>query len=165
MHNIITILTTKRSRPRHIQYMHIITHSTTLYKDNCEPSSYLLCSLWTAMCQHWSRNWLYFRGTLVQLRFLGGGGSCFIFCVVFCSVWPFSFSHCVVCRSSIYGFWLPLWYLKFVFYASNTAIILVWKWRREELLFKSWICVLFLLLNFWHYLITLKGAVVAVIVW
>jgi hypothetical protein len=24
----------------------------------------------------------------------------------------FSFSHCVVCSSSIYGFWLPLWYLQ-----------------------------------------------------
>ena len=24
---------------------------------------------------------------------------------------PFSFWHCIVCRSSIYSFWLPLWYL------------------------------------------------------
>ena len=24
----------------------------------------------------------------------------------------FSFGHCVVCSSSIYGFWLPLWYLR-----------------------------------------------------
>jgi hypothetical protein len=24
-----------------------------------------------------------------------------------------SFDHCVVCPSSIYGFWLPLWYLRF----------------------------------------------------
>jgi hypothetical protein len=24
----------------------------------------------------------------------------------------FSFRHCVVCSSSIYGFWLPLWYLQ-----------------------------------------------------
>ena len=24
----------------------------------------------------------------------------------------FSFCHCVVCSSSIYGFWLPLWYLQ-----------------------------------------------------
>ena len=29
-------------------------------------------------------------------------------CVSFCT---FSFGHCVVC-SSIYGFWLPLWYLQ-----------------------------------------------------
>jgi hypothetical protein len=30
-------------------------------------------------------------------------------CLSFC---PFSFGHCVVCTSSIYGFWLPLWYLQ-----------------------------------------------------
>jgi hypothetical protein len=28
-------------------------------------------------------------------------------CLSFCT---FSFGHCVVCSSSIYGFWLPLWY-------------------------------------------------------
>jgi hypothetical protein len=31
-------------------------------------------------------------------------------CLSFCT---FSFGHCVVCSSSIYGFWLPLWYLTF----------------------------------------------------
>ncbi len=30
-------------------------------------------------------------------------------CLSFCT---FSFDHCVVCSSSIYGFWLPLWYLQ-----------------------------------------------------
>ena len=30
-------------------------------------------------------------------------------CLSFC---PFSFGHFVVCYSSIYGFWLPLWYLQ-----------------------------------------------------
>ena len=30
-------------------------------------------------------------------------------CLSFCN---FSFGHCVVCYSSIYGFWLPLWYLQ-----------------------------------------------------
>ena len=29
-----------------------------------------------------------------------------------CVVCSFSFSHCVVCSFSIYGFWLPLWYLQ-----------------------------------------------------
>jgi hypothetical protein len=36
-------------------------------------------------------------------------GSCysiFSFICMFCTF----FSHCVVCSSSIYGFWLPLWY-------------------------------------------------------
>ena len=27
-------------------------------------------------------------------------------------VCPFSFGHCIVCPSSIYGFWLPIWYLQ-----------------------------------------------------
>jgi hypothetical protein len=30
-------------------------------------------------------------------------------CLSFC---PFSFGHCVVCPSSIYGFWLPIWFLQ-----------------------------------------------------
>jgi len=30
-------------------------------------------------------------------------------CLSFC---PFSFGQCVVCSSSIYGFWLPLWYFQ-----------------------------------------------------
>jgi hypothetical protein len=30
-------------------------------------------------------------------------------CLSFCT---FSFGHCVVCSSSIHGFWLPLWYLQ-----------------------------------------------------
>jgi len=37
------------------------------------------------------------------------------FCVVFCRSMPFcpfSFGHCVVCSSSIYGLWLPIWYLQ-----------------------------------------------------
>ena len=36
--------------------------------------------------------------------------ACFVDrCLSFCT---FSFGHCVVCSSSIYGFWLPLWYLQ-----------------------------------------------------
>ena len=35
---------------------------------------------------------------------------CFVdHCLSFCL---FSFDHCVVCSSSIYGFWLTLWYLQ-----------------------------------------------------
>jgi hypothetical protein len=30
-------------------------------------------------------------------------------CLSFCSL---SFGHCIVCSSSIYRFWLPLWYLQ-----------------------------------------------------
>ena len=35
---------------------------------------------------------------------------CFVYrCLPFCT---FSFGHCVVCSSSIYGFWLSFWYLQ-----------------------------------------------------
>jgi hypothetical protein len=35
---------------------------------------------------------------------------CFVVrCLFFCT---FSFGYCIVCSSSIYGFWLPLWYLQ-----------------------------------------------------
>ena len=40
----------------------------------------------------------------------------FVFCVMFCrslsSVICFSLGHCVACPSSIFGFWLLLWYLQ-----------------------------------------------------
>jgi hypothetical protein len=46
-------------------------------------------------------------------------GSCFsilVLCICFVdsflSFCLFYFGHCVVCHSSIYGFWLPLWYLQ-----------------------------------------------------
>jgi hypothetical protein len=36
-----------------------------------------------------------------------------VFCIVVCiSLCSFSFGHCIVCPSSIYSFWLPLWYLQ-----------------------------------------------------
>ena len=39
-----------------------------------------------------------------------------VLCVCFVdrclSFYAFSFGHCVVCPSSIYGFWFPLWYLQ-----------------------------------------------------
>ena len=46
------------------------------------------------------------------------------FCVMFCKslfVLFFSFSlvHCDVCPSSVYVFWLPLWYLKMFPYTSH----------------------------------------------
>ena len=33
----------------------------------------------------------------------------------------FSFGHCVVCPSSVYGFWLPLWYLQTVLADAELA--------------------------------------------
>jgi hypothetical protein len=39
-------------------------------------------------------------------------------CLSFCT---FSFGHCVVCSSSIYRFWLPLWYLQTLLITNNLA--------------------------------------------
>jgi hypothetical protein len=38
-------------------------------------------------------------------------------CLSFCT---FSFGHSVVCSSSIYGFWLPLWYLQTLLKQTQT---------------------------------------------
>jgi hypothetical protein len=35
---------------------------------------------------------------------------CFVYRCLSCC--PFSLRHCLVCSSTIYGFWLPLWYLQ-----------------------------------------------------
>jgi len=70
---------------------------------------------WTPTCQTWNacytkiyRTWVtHFSGVRVTRSLV----LCVCFvdrCVSFCT---FSFGHCVVC-SSIYGFWLPLWYLQ-----------------------------------------------------
>ena len=52
---------------------------------------------------------------------------CFVdHCLSFCL---FSFGHCVVC-SSIYGFWLPLWYLQ--------TLLHIYKWTKySDIIFKS----------------------------
>jgi hypothetical protein len=44
---------------------------------------------------------------------------------------PFSIGHCVVC-SSIYGFWLPLWYLQTLRHISNIhTLISLNPWVRQ----------------------------------
>jgi hypothetical protein len=44
---------------------------------------------------------------------------CFIDrCLSFC---PFPYGHCVVCFTSIYGFWLPLWYLQILLSLSKCS--------------------------------------------
>ena len=51
-----------------------------------------------------------------------------VFCVVFCGSLLFrlfSFGHVIVCPSSIYGFWLPLWYLQ-TFLNCHIALINMW---------------------------------------
>ena len=47
---------------------------------------------------------------------------CFVdHCLSFCT---FSFGHCVVYSSSIYGFWLPLWYLQTLLHVKCLPYIL-----------------------------------------
>ena len=67
----------------------------------------------------------------IHIHFLGSCCSIFSCLCADCSVLQvigrlfvlFRFDHCIVCLSSIYGFWLPLWYLQtllvdpFVFFA------------------------------------------------
>jgi hypothetical protein len=65
----------------------------------------------TRRLHYWSRNCLPFRSTWVHSPpVFTGVRVCFVVrCLSFCT---FSFDHCVFRSSSIYGFWLPLWYLQ-----------------------------------------------------
>ena len=57
--------------------------------------------------------------------------ACFVDrCLFFCT---FSFGHCVICSSSICGFWLPLWYLE------TLQCSLIWRER--------WLSVLLILVK------------------
>ena len=60
------------------------------------------------------RNCLPFWSFWVHPRFLVGFVFIYFYMyvllIVICSFCSFSFGHCVVCSSSIYGFWLPIWY-------------------------------------------------------
>jgi len=47
----------------------------------------------------------YFSGVRSLILYVCFVDRCFSFCL-------FSFAQCVVCSSSIYGLWLPLWYLQ-----------------------------------------------------
>ena len=61
----------------------------------------------TYISSTWVHSWFLVgvRGTLFLVLCV-----CFVDrCLSFCE---FSFGHCVVCSSSIYGFWLLLWYPK-----------------------------------------------------
>ena len=56
---------------------------------------------------------------------------------------PFCFGHCVVCSSSIYGFWLPLWYLQTLLRHeicfSVCRYILIWQFCNSAIqYYKFW---------------------------
>jgi hypothetical protein len=95
-----------------------------------------------------------FRSTWVHPRFLVGfvlldlQFYMYVFvdrCLSFCT---FSFGHCVVCSSSIYGFWLSLWYLQsrlpqetfvkgWVFLLTRNLLNASWIWTWYELVWES----------------------------
>jgi hypothetical protein len=41
------------------------------------------------------------------------------------SFWLFLFGHCVVCSSSMYGFWLPLWYLQTLMFCRLWFVLFI----------------------------------------
>jgi hypothetical protein len=60
--------------------------------------------------------------TIFQSLWFLSGFPCFVCFVDRClSSCAFSFGHCVVCSSSIYGFWLPLWYLQALLISSYSC--------------------------------------------
>ena len=104
------------------------------------------------------RNCLPFRSTCVHPRFLWGSCySIFSFICMFCRslfvllfffFWPLcclfffdirilttplvSFGHCVVCSSSIYGFWLPPFGIyKLFFFFQNRYLHQIIKWKTK----------------------------------
>ena len=68
--------------------------------------------------------------------------ACFVdHCLSFCN---FSFGHCVVCPS-IYGFWLPLWYLQALFNLN-------WKFFKKHTCFSQTARYGILLWGIWPFL-------------
>jgi hypothetical protein len=70
---------------------------------------------------------------------------CFVDCCF--SLCPFSLGHCVVCSSSIYGFWLPLWCLQTLLGTVYFFGILIFQW----LLWISFVLFVCLFLSFLWY--------------
>jgi hypothetical protein len=65
----------------------------------------------------WERIMLWLQRCLVFLQFFVTQS--LVYCICFAYVvCPFSFGHCVFC-SSIYGFWLLLWYLQTLLMSSE----------------------------------------------
>jgi hypothetical protein len=84
--------------------IHLITYSFLLaILAACHGFSYAqLFEVWRgcSFCWYWWN--CYSRSLVLCVYFVDR-------CLSVCTV---SFGHCVVCSSSIYGFWLPLWYLQ-----------------------------------------------------
>ena len=94
--------------------------------------------------------------------------------IIVCSfVYTFSFGHCVVCSSAIYGFWLPLWYLKTLLIKvlpqrslefSRYSIFLsysMWHWRYFVYLW--WFLLFHLIMNHANHMVSLSVFLCAVV--
>jgi len=62
------------------------------------------------LCNTWWREWTVLKGVRVIIS-LDLCVCCVDRCLSFCT-FSFGHWHCVVCSSSIYGLWLPLWYIQ-----------------------------------------------------
>jgi hypothetical protein len=63
---------------------------------------------------------------------------CFVdSCLSFCT---FSLGHCVVCSSSIYGFWLPLWYLQTLLELINNEKWILFRCNSDGIQWNTGIC-------------------------
>ena len=58
-------------------------------------------------------------------------------CLSFCT---FSFDHRVACSSSLYGFWLPLWYLQTLLVTSLIIDIVLWPALMSSILHDYPVC-------------------------
>jgi len=97
---------------------------------------------------HWNNSlrldMLLHLGTLSSCGFkwgLCGSVLSFLCSILWIVVWPFvlfSFCHCFVCPSAIYGFYLPLWYPQTLLYTmclveKQHFIIFGLRWRGLEI--------------------------------
>jgi hypothetical protein len=97
------ICSTCRKTPRSVPHSWLITRFVTTATRRLPPVEQELLTI-----PEYLRSPSVFNGVRVTISLVLC--VCFVdHCLSFC---PFSFGHCVVCSSWIYGFWLPLWYLQ-----------------------------------------------------
>ena len=83
------------------------SHPTRLILSNGKSKSHIQLIIWMLRTDCFTINTVSHSSTVTQSL-----GLCVCFVDRCLSCCPFSFGHCVFCSSSIYGFWLPLWYLQ-----------------------------------------------------
>jgi hypothetical protein len=111
-----------------ISYLRLYQYALRLYHPEA-----LQCSLWQSLMMYIvAEEWYNLNAYLSSPPVFSGVRVtrslvlyvCFIDRCLSCCT--FSFGHCVVCSSSIYGFWLPLWYLQTLLV---NWIVLQYSWR------------------------------------